>query len=313
MNILAPIKITAAMIGAGTSVAEPSARETAEGITAWANTTYALGDRRISDHRVFECVAAIASPTGKTPENDATHWLDAGPSDRWAPFDYYTTTQALDVTSMTYVLSPGYFNGLSLYGLAGTAIVVSVKDAPGGSQIYRYPLVGTASLNEPPMGWYDYLFGKRRTRSKLVLTGIPIRSTAEITVTVTNASGQPVGIGMINAGDFRPLIGDADWGGTLSGVTAEPITYSYMQTDEYGKTKIVQRHSATNLRLKVAMPRANADAALASVQEVLDVPVSWVATEAQGFDGLNAFGLGSASANYTFGIAEFDINVKGLI
>lgn len=313
MNILAPIKITAAMIGAGTSVAEPSTAETAAGVVLWTNTTYSLGDRRISDHRVFECVQAIGSATGKTPENDAAHWLEVGPSDRWAPFDYYSSTQALSVTSMVYVLSPGHFNAISLYGLDGTGIVVSVKASPGGAEIYRYPTAGTASLNEPPVGWYDYLFGKRRTRSKLVLTGIPIRATAELTITVTNASGQPVGIGMINVGDFRPLIGDADWGGTLSGVTAEPITYSYMQTDEYGKTKIVQRHSATNLRLKVAMPRANADAALASVQEVLDVPVSWVATEAQGFDGLNAFGLGSASANYTFGIAEFDINVKGLI
>ena len=159
----------------------------------------------------------------------------------------------------------------------------------------------------------DYFFGKRRAISKLVLTGIPIRPNAELTITVTAASGAPVGIGMINVGDYRPLVGDTDWGGTLAGATAEPVTYSYIDTDDYGNTTIIRRHSATNLRLKVAMPRQNADAALASVQEVLDIPVSWIAVNCAGFEGLNVFGLGSGSLSYTFSTAEFDITVKGLI
>ena len=310
MNIIVPIPITAAMIGAGTTVAEP-----ASGETAWTDTTYSVGTRRIrtQTHRVYECVSAIGAATGTPPEDDAAHWLDAGPTQRWAPFDHYTNTAATDTTSMTYVLMPGFFNAVSLYGLTGTGIVVEVKDAPGGTVIYRYPQTGTASLTEPPVGWYDYFFGKRRAISKLVLTGIPIRPNAELTITVTAVSGAPVGIGMINVGDYRPLIGDADWGGTLAGATAEPVTYSYIDTDDYGNTTIVRRHSATNLRIKVAMPRRSADAALASVQEVLDVPVSWVASDSKGFDGLNVFGLGSGSLSYTFTTAEFDITVKGLI
>ena len=310
MNIIVPITIAASMIGGGTTVAEP-----APGETTWTDTTYSVGARRIrtQTHRVYECVSAIGAATGTPPEDDAVHWLDAGPTQRFAPFDHYTSTQATDATSMTYVLTPGYFNAISLYGLTGTGIVVEVKDAPGGTVIYRYPETGTASLTEPPVGWYDYFFGKRRAISKLVLKGIPIRPTAELTITVTAASGAAVGIGMINVGDYRPLIGDADWGGTVAGASAEPVTYSYIDTDDYGNTTIVRRHSATNLRVKVAMPRTSADAALASVQEVLDVPVSWISADSKGFDGLNVFGLGSGSLSYTFSVAEFDITVKGLI
>ena len=310
MNIIVPVPITSAMIGAGTTVAEP-----ASGETAWTDTTYSVGTRsiRTQTHRVYECVSAIGAATGTPPEDDAAHWLDAGPTQRWAPFDHYVSTAATDTTSMTYVLTPGFFNAASLYGLTGTGIVVEVKDAPGGTVIYRYPQTGTAPLTEPSIGWYSYFFGKRRAISKLVLTGIPIRPNAELSITVTAASGASVGIGMINVGDYRPLIGDAIWGGTLNGATAEPMTYSYIDTDDYGNTTIVRRHSATNLRLQVAMPRQYADAALASVQEVLDVPVSWVATDCKGFDGLNVFGLGSGSLSYTFATAEFDITVKGLI
>lgn len=311
MNILVPITITAAMIGAGTTIAEP-----ATGETAWVSAgNYVLGDRRIraTTHRVYECVQAH---TGRTalPEVDTAYWLDAGPTQRYAPFDTYTNTAATATTSITYVLSPGYFNAISLYGLTGTQIVVSVKDAPGGTEIYRYPTAGAASLTEPPTGWYDYMFGKRRPIQKLVLSNLPIRPTAELTITVTAASGAAVGIGMINVGDLTPLLGDAEWGGVTGGASAEPTSYSYIKTNDDGTTTIKRRGKSTNLRATVVIPRQKADAALATVQQVLDVPVSWIATTSQGFDGLNVFGIGSCSMSYdSFGIATLQVNVKGLI
>lgn len=311
MNILVPITITDAMIGAGTTIAEPAAGE-----AAWVSAgNYVLGDRRIraTTHRVYECVQAH---TGRTalPEVDTAYWLDAGPTQRYAPFDTYTNTAATATTSITYVLSPGYFNAISLYGLTGTQIVVSVKDAPGGTEIYRYPATGAASLTEPPTGWYDYMFGKRRPIQKLVLSNLPIRPTAELTITVTAASGAAVGIGMINVGDLTPLLGDAEWGGVTGGASAEPTSYSYIKTNDDGTTTIKRRGKSTNLRATVVIPRQKADAALATVQQVLDVPVSWIAITSQGFDGLNVFGIGSCSMSYdSFGIATLQVNVKGLI
>lgn len=314
MNILVPITITDAMIGAGTSIAEPAAGE-----TAWTDTTFTVGQRviRSTTHRVYECVTAIEAPTGIAPENDTTipvRWLEVGPTQRYAPFDTYASTAATTTTTITYVLSPGYFNAVSLYGLTGTQIVVSIKDAPGGTEIYRYPTSGAASLTEPPTGWYDYMFGKRRPITKIVLSNLPIRPAAEMTITVTAASGAAVGIGMINVGDLTPLLGDAEWGGVLGGASAEPTSYSYVKTNDDGTTTIRRRGKSTNLRASVSMPRQKADAALATVQQVLDVPVSWIATTSQGFDGLNVFGLGSCSMSYdSFGIATLQVNVKGLI
>ena len=68
------------------------------------------------------------------------------------------------------------------------------------------------------------------------------------------------------------------------------------------------------MRAEVMVPIKDANYALRAVQEVLDVPVSWVATGYAGYEGLNVFGLGSASMVYedaTF--AKLSINVRGLI
>jgi hypothetical protein len=308
VNILTPITITDAMLLAGTTVAEPAPSE-----TAWASGgTYALGDLRIrtTTHRVYECVQAH---TGRTalPEVDTAYWKSASPTLRWAPFDVYTSTAATGTTSMTFVLQPGYFNALAMYGLVGAAVAVSIKDAPGGTVIYSE----TVSLTEPaPGGWYEYLFVAPKTLTKVLLTDLPIRPTAELTVTVSAASGAAVGLGMLVVGDYRPMMGDADWGGAEYGATAEPVTYSYIKTNDDGTTTIKRRHKATNARVTVVLPKDQADAALAMVQEVLDVPVAWIATDVPGYAGLNVFGIGSGSLSYEGpGVARFQINVKGLI
>ena len=310
MNIIIPTPVTAAMIGASTTIAEPSAAE-----TAWASATaYAVGDVRIraTTHRKYKCAVAHTSAASPAPESDATRWVDIGPTDRWAPFDSYTNTRALSTASITYVLNPGYVNALALYGLVGAQYSITIKDAPAGATIYSK----TGFLTQDPFGWYEYLFAATSRIEKLVLTNLPIRPTAEITITVTAATGQPVGIGMIVLGDFVPLVGDAaEWGGVQYGATAEPVTYSYIKTDEFGNTTIVRRHRSTNMAANIVLPSERTDEALRQIQEVLDVPVAWIAKpNRSGFQGLNVFGLGSARVTYESpGLSRIDLNVKGMI
>ena len=304
MNILTPLTITDAMILAGTTIAEPDASE-----TAWVSAgTYTVGQERIrtTTHKVYECVQASSGRTA-LPEVDTAYWLEKRPTLRHAPFDIYKSTAAIAATSLTYVLQPGYFNAISMYGLVGTTADITVKDAPGGATIYS----NTVSLLEDALGWWEFLFLPTKQIEKLILTGIPIRPAAEITITLTGAT---CAVGMINVGDYKSLMGDGAWGGTQYGAKAEPVSYSYIKTNADGTTTIVRRNAATSMRASVVLPRDQADYALACIQEVLDNPVSWVATNSTGFDGLNVFGLGSGSLSYdSFNIATLDINVKGMI
>ena len=307
MNVLLPLTITPEMIGAGTSIAEPAVGE-----TAWVSGgTYAVDDLRIrtTTHKVYSCVQAHSGRTA-LPENDAAYWLEKEPTQRYMPFDSYSSTAAKSTGSITYVLSPGYFNALALYGLVGATLSVVIKDAPGGTIIYSYE----GELSEPPAGWYEMLFLPQKKLDRLVLKNLPIRPTAELTITVSASAGNPVAIGLIALGDYRALAGDADWGGTKYGASAEPVSYSYIKTADDGTTKIKRRTAATSMRATVILPRREADAALALIQAVLDVPVPWVATSAAGYAGLNVFGLGSASVSYDSDTyATINLTVKGMI
>jgi hypothetical protein len=308
MKILTPITITDAMILSGTTVAEPAAGE-----IAWVSGgTYVAGDLRVrsTTHRVYKCAVGHAGIT-TVPESDAARWVDNGPTRRWAPFDNYVSTGASGATSITYVLQTGYANALALYGLVGSSVTLSIKDSPTGTVIFNK----TYSLFESAPNWYEYFFVEQKSLAKLVISELPIRPNATMTITVSAATGAAVGVGMIVPGDYQSLMGDSSgFGGTNYGASAEPVTYSYINTDEYGKTTIVRRHAATSMRATITLPRAQADAALAILQQVLDVPVAYVATDANNYAGLNVFGLGSARVSYdSFNIANIDINVKGMI
>ena len=303
LSVLNPIKITSSIIGAGTNVAEP-----APGEVLWiSGAAYAVGDLRIrpTTHRVYACVQAH-SARNSLPENDPQYWLDKSPTQRFAPFDVYTSTATATAGPIIFVLNPGFFNAVSIYGLSGSSISVSVKDNPGGTVIFSQ----TSDLSEAPLGWYEYLFLPPKIIEKIIIQDIPIRPFAELTITI---SGANAAVGMINVGDFVSLLSGAEFGGPQYGATSEPISYSYIKTNNDGTTSIVKRNAATSMRSSIILPAANADYALQVIRGVLDLPVSWVVNE-PGFDGLNVFGLGSAVLSYdNHGTAKIDLTVKGFI
>ena len=301
--ILMPLTITDAMLSSST-LAEPAASE-----TAWASAgTYAVGDKRIrtTTHRVYK---AIQAHTGSTayPEDDTTYWEDFDPTLKWAPFDTYVSTAASLASPLTYVLLPGFFDAISLYGLSGTEVTITHKDTPGGTTLETR----TISLYAESLGLYEYLFGPKNPKSKIIETGFALRPNSELTITVTGTS--TVSMGMCNVGSYRALI--SDWGGTEYGASVEPITTSRISTDTTtGKVSIKRGNATTGMRFSAVVPLADANYALQSVQEVLDVPVSWVASSASGYEGLNVFGLGSATLSYAGpDVTQLNLTVKGMI
>jgi hypothetical protein len=300
---LMPLTITDAMLTSST-LAEPAASE-----TAWVSAgTYVAGDKciRTGTHRVYNC---ILGHTGRTalPEADTTYWEDYDPTLKWAPFDSYVSTPATLASPLTYVLLPGFFDAISMYGLSGTSVTITHKATAGGTVLETR----TISLYAESLGLYEYLFGVKSPKSKIVETDFEIRPASEVTITVTGTG--TVSLGMCNIGSYRSLV--SDWGGTQYGASVEPVTTSRITTDATtGKVTIKRGNAATGLRASVALPLADANYALQSVQEVLDVPVSWIATNDTGYEGLNVFGLGSANLSYAGpDLVQLNINVKGMI
>lgn len=308
--VLVPITVTDSMISSSTA-AEPGPGE-----TLWnAATNYTVGTEAIltSTHSVYENLIAgvnATSPdmalTGATPR-----WLYKRPTNKWATFDGQINTQTAVVTPLTYVLRPGLFNALAIYGLDGASLSVSIKDAPGGTVVSTY----TLELIEPPIDHYDYYFGRIKLLSKALLRDLTPYADPEVTITVTATTGVTVKAGMIALGDLRSMVADEGaGGGTQYGAQAKPVTYSYISTDAFGVTKIVKRTKSTDMDIRVTLPAGDSDAALATIQDVLDVPAAWIGSDVAGCTGLNVFGLASGSVSYDGpNHSIVTIQVKGLI
>lgn len=307
--ILVPRKLTDAMM-VSSSLAEPGPGE-----VLWnAATNYVVGQRVIllATHRVYECLIAginATSPdlalTGATPR-----WFDFGPTNKWAAFDDSISTASTAVSSLSWVLKPGIFTAIICHGLQGGTVSFSVKDMPGGTVVQTL----TQDLFLPSIDFWDYRFGGVRQLTKSILADVVPYADPEVTITITADGGGTVNAGMIAIGDLRPLVTSPDVGGTQFGASAKPFSNSYVARDNYGRFVIKRRASATDLRFSVFLAIEDADSALATLQEVLDVPVAIVASDLPLFTGLNAFGLVSGDLSYPSAVhANLSIDVKGSI
>ena len=310
MNLLAPLPVTSIV---SSTIPEPAATE-----TAWVSGgTYAAGDLRIRaiTHREYLCIQAH---TGRTalPEVDPLFWRDLRATKRFAPFDYYRSTQATTITSMSYTLALGFVNAVDLYGLSGLNCTLTVRQGSGGTVLFTE----TRSLYEPAPGLYEYLFAPSRAIDTLAFDGLPIHPDAHITIDITASSGAKVGLGIAALGQRRTLFDPAKGGGAEYGASAEPKTTSYIKIDEtFGEVEIVRRAASTDLDVTVFMDEADAAYAVALVQEVLDVPVSWRVLRGTDpgfatYRWISTFGLGSGrmvAEGPTH--ARLNLQIKGFI
>lgn len=306
---LAPFTITPAMLSAGTSIPEVDA---SRGEVLWnAATNYAIGALvvRTTTNRVYRNV--IAGVNASLPEDTPDRWQDLYPTNRFAPFDIYISTPARATTSLTYVLNPQFFNGLSVYGLQGNALSLVLRDAPGGALLTSV----TQDLVEQALGLYELLFTPLRPVTSAVFRDLPISPTAELTLTVSAGTGNPVSLGMLNIGNFVQLNTIEDFGGTQYEAAAEPKSNSYIKFFEDGTLdRIIRRGAKTDLTGEVLIRASDAAAAVQNTQAVLDVPVSVIATRISGYQYLNGFGLLSARvvAN-DFTRATYSYTFKGFL
>lgn len=306
-RIMVPLEISNAMLGGSTSIAEP---DTGAGESAWvASADYALGVRKTSAGINYE---AVQAHTGRTelPAVDPAYWLAAGPTNRMAPFDDYSNTKAKATTSLTYVINPGFCNGLVMYGLLGETYTVTVKDAPGGTVIANY----SGSLYEEAAGFYELLFSPLGFKTQLSFDNIPLAPAPEITITLTAAGSNEVAVGTIKMGDWRVLMGEGTFGGAQYGASAERKTYTYREYFPDGTYKTVRRPSSRDIRCNVVIQSDQAMYADSILAEVIDTAAPFEACDLPKYVYLNTLGFVSGTIQAdTFGTTTLDLTVKGNI
>lgn len=286
---------------------------------AWNSVdTYGLGDRRISaaTHRIYE--SGNAGNLNKDPDDPVNRvanasgviwWIDVSATNAWKMFDEEKSSQTVAASPLTVVLEPGFINATYAGKIENAdTVAITMKDAPGGTVVYS----DTISLeNSSPPDYYEHFFSPFEQQPDFVIDDLPPYELAELTVTLTNSSGN-IKVGAMQIGDLRPL-GTTRGGGRPK---SKPKSYSYIKIDDFGENEIKRRKSARDMDIEVLVDLDYAITADAILEQARDKARFVIATPSPKYAGLRAFGLVNGEMSYeTPGPQHCTLNLKvnGLI
>ena len=272
MKVVKPTTLTAAML---------VSTDAAETYSAWnAATAYVLDDivLRTTTERLYQRL--VAGTTATAPESDTTNWLDIAPSNKWAMFDGEISTVTTKSTSLTVVLKPGYVNSLALFGLVGSNLSVTVRDALAGNIVYTLSqdLDGTIIAD-----WYQYFFEPVVQLAEVVLTDLPPYGDAHITVVLTGTGTVECGICL--AGTFYTL-GDTQYGASV-GI----IDYSRKETDAFGVTTFVRRAYSKRMTAKLMLDNVQMNKVQRVLADLRATPCAWIGADDATYAPLQVYGF----------------------
>lgn len=306
-RVMVPISITAGMLKPGTSIPEPDLEN---GEFAWvANTSYTVGNQRTYNGSVWACKLAHMGRSAP-PDVDFNYWYREGPTNRMAPFDDYSNTKVTAVGSLTYVIQPGFVNGLAVYGMEGSSYNIVVRNAPGGLVVRSW----SGDLYSQAAGLYELLFSVLVPTGQMSFDGIPISPDVEVTITLTAAPEGRVAIGTIKLGDWRQFIGDGKIGGVRYGAESDRKTRTLRTYNQDGSYKIVRRATSRDVSCSIVIDAEQAMHADAILGEIIDTAVPFEASGLPRYGYLNTMGFvtGNIRAD-TFGTTSINLKVEGNI
>lgn len=268
------------------SVAEPSGGE-----VEWAVGTHAVGAeviRKAPLHRVFRCAVARTGSDTLPPEQDTTAWQDMRLTRRYVPYGplkradgkLVYESHALEQTTgdIEFRLKLRYANAVALFGLRGAAWAVDVYDAPGGALVKEY----SGTIKAPATGYWDYAYGQRQVRDRVLITGLPIYPNAEVRIRITANAGQLRRISQIEVGKLRFLPG-VEWGGVEQGMRVTPRAYSYRKEEPDGTSTTLLYGTTEDMAGTVVLSGAQEDNALVQLRNLLGKGTAFTPTLFPGF------------------------------
>jgi len=227
---------------------------------------------------LYQCL--VSGTSSLPPPLDKDNWFKVGPSNPAAMFDREVSTHTTQTTGpLTVVIAAGFVNSLSLFGLSGDSVTVTVTNGSSGPPVYG-PV--TISLDGTIISdWYQYFFEPSTALSDLTLTDLPPYVDAYITVSI---AGTNVACGVLDIGTAYDL-GDAEYGAKVT------ITdYSKKLTDEFGTTTFVKRSNARRITLDCMIDNVQINKVFTVLKSLTATPVTWIGTNATGYEPLNVFG-----------------------
>ena len=232
MDIIRPVTVDNTIL-VSSNVTENDYAEWSSG------TTYSDGDKVIvigTTHKVYESL--IGSNLGNDPTtDDGTKWLTLGATNRWKAFDQKISDQVENTTSIEYTFNDtsSYTTAITLFGLVGTSLNVTVTDNAVGGDGEVYNTTISLLDNRDVTDWYGYFFEEFIYKSEAQFLDLPPYLDADIDVTITTGTGETAKVGQIVFGFL------VDLGLTTYGTNVSIEDFSRKETDAFGNFIIVER------------------------------------------------------------------------
>lgn len=262
LSVVKPITVTESMI-LSTDVAE-------DDYATWAvGTTYALADRVIYQHKIYESLKA--SNVGNNPATDATSWIEVSSTNRYKLFDLSNSSQTAKANSFTYTIKPNQaVTTLAILNLTGVLdLHVTMEDDVYGVVFdNEYDLAPTQATAD----WWDWAFGLRVAPSLSTVEDLPTYPAAELTITITGTAELAVGVLLLGVARRFGL-------GVKYGAQVGTLDYSRKERNEWGDLVLEKRNYARRANFDMTLDRIEVDAVYDLLTSLQSTPTLWVGSK----------------------------------
>lgn len=282
MRIIKPVDVTPAIL-TSSNVPETD-------YAAWdVATAYAVGDRRMYNHRNYESMVAHTGANPETDASDPPKWLDLGATNRWRMFDDRVGSLTEQAGSIAVELQPGtVINSVALFNLLGRSATVTLTDPVDGIVYQRTVSLVDAGVTD----WYEWYFAPIGRQTDFVLLDLPAYGTATLSVTVDNAS-DTAACGHLVMGR------QADIGVALYGSGVGITDYSRKEADAFGNSMVVERSFSKRAEFDVMVETHQISRVQRLLAGIRAQPVVWIGAE--GYESTVLFGY----------YRDFSISISG--
>lgn len=273
MKVLTPVKFVQSMLVSSTATDSTPLYSAA--------TTYEKDVLVQYEGNIY--ISLVASNIGKTPGalGSEGNWLIKGPTNVYAMFDNQVSTQTIATSPLTITFTPNaVIDAIAIVNIStATSVSVNVLDRPGGVNVFSktYQLDDTIIMD-----WYEYFFEPFDIASEIIIQGLPLYSTAVITIDI--ASATTVAVGSMLFGSIDTL------GATSYGSSVGIRDYSIKETDAFGNTTFVQRPFSRRGSFSIDIPKANLNKVSKILESIRTTPVVWIATDDDDYQFSTIFG-----------------------
>lgn len=244
------------------------------GSNLWVAGTYSPGQKvlRTTTNKIYQCLVSTSAVTSLTPETLSSggviYWLEVGPSNKWAMFDYLRNSSTKAATTITVRLTPGTrFDSVALVGLRNVRSV-TIKAGPLAT-IDTTPLytITRTLTDRASLGFYDYFYDPVSFAKSAVFFGLPVNSAYVIDVTLTGSNIECGGL----------VVGFSEFIGTLQrGASNDVTNFSSVTRDVFGNAAMIPRRNVPKTSQQLFLPAESVNTVRKLRDSLNALPAVWV-------------------------------------